>query len=142
MVSDDPEDDDPLQKWHDAEKHLSSEPTGVEERLSSEPTDPGRAAEESAPQAPEIEDVDVSSETSRHFWAAVGLANLGIAGVSLGLMLIGFRGQWVEGGVLVLVGLFALARTYHVYRRFRSRRADEAASESDGDADGSSDAEP
>lgn len=136
MVSDDPEDDNPLQKWLDAE-----------ERLSSEPTDFGQTAEESAPQAPEIEleDVDVSSETSRYFWAAVVLANVGLAGVSLGSMLIGFRGQWFVGGVLILVGLVALARTYHIYGQFRTYRADEAASESDGEAvsdgDGSSDAE-
>lgn len=132
MPPDDPEDDNPLQKWLDAE-----------ERLSSEPADSGRIAEESAPGAPEVdlEEVDVTSETSRYFWAAVVLANVGLAGVSIGLMLIGFRGQWTVGGAVLLLGVLALARTYHVYRQFRTYRADDAASDSDGDGTSEGDAD-
>lgn len=140
MASDDPEDNNPLQRWIDAEERwgdpeerwgdpesgfgeLESEPSTVPE--SSETPDEGEAT------------IDVDSRTSRYFWGAVALANVAVGAVSIGLMLIGFRGNWELGGGLVLIGLLAGARVYWIYREFRNdeQTDEEDAAESDGEAD-------
>ena len=96
----------------------------------------------------------VDPAVQRPFWMAVVYANVALMGVSLGLMLIGFRGQWRWGGAAVVVGLLAGVRVYQVYREFEQRRADRDADDgedgdvdedddeaNDGDADGGSDGE-
>lgn len=63
---------------------------------------------------------EADEETVRVFWTAVVLANLGLFAVSLGPMLVYFRGQVTLGGALVAVGLVALGRTYYTYREYTS----------------------
>lgn len=74
---------------------------------------------------------DAPEEVQNAFWAAVLFANVGLMGVSLGAMLVFFRGDWVFGGGGLLVGTFALLMTYQRYRRFMNREQDP-----DGDGDG------
>jgi hypothetical protein len=78
------------------------------------------------PKAPEVPKQsggggDVPAAVAQNFWAAVVFANVGLFGVSLGAMLIGFRGDWLWGGAAVLVGALALLRTYLQYRSFVNR---------------------
>lgn len=68
----------------------------------------------------------VDADVQRSFWMAVVYANVALLGVSLGLMLIGFRGQWRWGGGAVLVGLLAGVRVYQTYRAFEQRREERA----------------
>lgn len=65
---------------------------------------------------------DVSRPTLLAFITVAVLVQAGILGASLGLMLMGFRGQWVVGGVLTIGGVLALALAFVRYRRFRKRR--------------------
>lgn len=65
----------------------------------------------------------VDPEIARRFTNAVILANAGLLFVSLGVMVVYFRGMIEIGGVLVLAGLFALARTYQQYRAFEAYRS-------------------
>lgn len=107
--------------------------------------DPGNAYEPDeeslAPDIPSIETpaVDVSDafadtnadpELTRTFAIAVVLTNVGLLAISLGLMFAVFEGRTQLGGVLVLVGGFALARTYQRYRAFRADRNDDRPEES------------
>lgn len=66
----------------------------------------------------------VDPDVSRPFAVAVGYANVALFGVSLGLMLIGFRGEWRWGGTAVAVGVFAAVRVYQTYRAFERDRTD------------------
>jgi len=76
---------------------------------------------------------DADEELKSAFVACVVLLNLAVFGVSLGLMLVGFRGNWRIGGALVAVGLVAGLRAYRRYRRWEAGR---------GDADGEPDPDP
>jgi hypothetical protein len=80
------------------------------------------------PSVPEVEiptpsktEADASPELKRAFWGAVLLANVGVAGVTIGPMLIFFRGDWTFGLALVGLGVLSLVRTYTVYRSFVHR---------------------
>lgn len=130
MASDDPEDDNPLQRWIDAEERWGDpeerwgNPEAAFGDAESGLDDP-EAELSTAPETPETSGegraaIDVDSRTSRYFWGAVALANVAVGAVSIGLMLIGFRGNWELGGGLVLIGLLAGARTYWIYRSFRN----------------------
>jgi hypothetical protein len=94
-----PEEFDPEERWGDPERDLVQVP---------EPPEPG----------------SVDEELQRTFWASVFLVNVGVAGVSLGLMLVYFRGMWLVGLGAVGVGAFALARTFLYYREFKRERID------------------
>lgn len=59
---------------------------------------------------------EIPRETLRAFLVAVVLAQAGLFGISLGLLLVGFRGQWTIGGSLVVCGLLALGFTAMVSR--------------------------
>lgn len=57
------------------------------------------------------------------FWAfllAVLFAQAGLFAVSLGMMLIGFRDQWMVGGALFSGGVLALVITVIIYRWHRA----------------------
>ena len=109
-----PAEPDPESRWSDPEDDLVSVP-------SVEDLDPGS----------EGAGIEVDGEIARLFWAAVVYANLALGGVSVGLLLIGFRGQLMVGGAAVAVGLLALYRTYDVYQRYRERVVESQ----DGDGD-------
>ncbi|MFB6090625.1 MAG: hypothetical protein ABEJ97_06155 [Halobellus sp.] len=104
---DEPDEPDPEARWGAPEDDLTSVPT----------IDiPGEDAEDAA--------VEVDGDLAKFFWVTVIYANVAVAGVCVGLMLVVFRGQLTWGGGAVAVGLFALYRTYDLYRRYRAEIAD------------------
>jgi hypothetical protein len=147
VAPDDSDRDNPLQRWLEAEQRLADPETGREdsaargEAFEAEWSDsearrgdpearwgdpdggfgqlPGEAADGESLDG-DLADVEVDDRTRKYFWSAVALANIALAAVSVGLMLIGFRGQWALGGGLVLVGLLAGARTYRISRQFQA----------------------
>jgi hypothetical protein len=67
------------------------------------------------------------------FWLLVVLLNLSIGALAVGLLLVGFRGQWRTGGALVLVGTAGLALASVRYRTVR-RKLDRGALTDDADS--------
>lgn len=63
---------------------------------------------------------EVDDELFRAFWGLVVTINLGLFAAALGLMLVGFRGQWQLGGGVFLLGVAALAWAGVKYRQYRS----------------------
>jgi len=61
---------------------------------------------------------DVPADLARSFWGAVVLANVGLLGVSVAVMVVVFEGRWELGGWLAAVGVVAFAGTYRVYRSY------------------------
>ena len=104
---DEPDEPDPEARWGDPETDLVSIPS-VE---GPEPPDPGA----------EGAGVEVDSEVAKFFWVSVVYANVALGGISIGLLLIGFRGEVTVGGVAVGVGLLASYRTYDVYQRYQTQ---------------------
>lgn len=103
---------DPEARWGNPEEDLVSIPKQRIPRV-----------ENPADRLPDASEVDPAVQSA--FWKAVVYANVALFGVSLGLMLVGFRGQWRWGGAAVLVGLLAGVRLYQTYRAFRDRDPDE-----------------
>lgn len=75
----------------------------------------------------------VDPQISRSFMSAVLYANVAVFGVSVGAMLIGFRGQWNWGGFAIAVGLLAGVRVYQTYRAFQQWREERDAEEPNDD---------
>lgn len=127
MASDDP-DENPLQRWLDAEERWGDpeerwgtpEGDDAESKFGDPEAELSTAPETTETPGEELASVEVDSRTTRYFWGAVALANIAVGAVSIGLMLIGFRGNWELGGGLVLIGLLAGARTYWLYREFET----------------------
>lgn len=65
--------------------------------------------------APDPE-TDVPPDLARAFLRLVVVFNAAVLALALGLMLIGFRGAWLRGGGLVVVGGGGLAYGYWRYR--------------------------
>jgi len=101
---DEPDEPDPESRWSDPEDDLVSVP-------SVEDLDPGS----------EGAGIEVDGEIAKFFWISVIYANVALGGISVGLLVIGFRGQLVVSGIAIAVGLLALYRTYDVYRRYQER---------------------
>ncbi len=120
MSADDPEDDNPLQRWIDAEERWGDpESLGDESESGDDAESPlSTAPEPPEPPGRELAEIEVDSRTKKYFWGAVVLANVALGSASLGLMLIGFRSQWALGGGLVVLGLLAGVRTYRLYREY------------------------
>lgn len=78
--------------------------------------DPAEDLAPSIPKANDYSEVDAPRELKQEFWAQVLLFNVALFALSLGLMFIGFRGEWKLGGGLVVVGLFAMVRGLGRYR--------------------------
>lgn len=93
------EPDDPFEDYHDPE-----------ERATRDVPSPG--------------EVDVSKGLFRAFWGLVAVFNVGLFATSLGLLLVAFRGQWVVGGVVALIGVASLVYGVHRYRVYRTRGFD------------------
>jgi hypothetical protein len=64
---------------------------------------------------------DAPPKLRASFWLLVLLLNLAIGALAVGLMLVGFRGQWETGGALVLVGTGGLALAYLRFRTVRHK---------------------
>jgi hypothetical protein len=111
-----PEEEDPEDRWPDPETELPNVPRAPEVQVPEPPT-------------PESE---ASPELRRAFWAAVLFANVGLAGVALGPMLAYFRGQVALGAGVFALGVLALGRTYVEYRGVREGAFDEASDDGDG----------
>jgi hypothetical protein len=117
-----------------------------------EPTNPGdkyldRFDGESAEPDPEAalapsvpEETNAPEGLFRAFWGLVATINLGLFAASLGLMLVGFRGQVREGGAVFLLGVAALAYAGHKYREVR--QTDFGDADDDGEPDDEVDADP
>jgi hypothetical protein len=95
---DEPDEDDPERRWGDPERDLTNVP------------------EVDVPNSEPGDDVEVDSELATAFWVSVFFANVALAGLSIGAMLVYFRGDWMFGGAAFAVGLFALVRVYTYYR--------------------------
>lgn len=115
---DEPDEPDPEARWGNPEEDLVSVPS-VETRA----PDPGS----------EGGGVEVDAEVARLFWAAVVYANVAVAGVTVGPLLVAFRDQLTVGAIAIAVGLLALYRTYDLYRTYRERIVGSDASDDDAD---------
>ena len=118
---DEPDEPDPESRWGDPENDLVSIPS-VEGPAVAEPGD----------------EIEVDSEVAKFFWVSVVYANVALGGVSIGLLLVWFRGQWTVGGGAVVVGCFALYRTYDLYRTYQTEvveGSDDPADATDGGTD-------
>jgi hypothetical protein len=121
---DEPDEPDPEGRWDAPEEDLVSVP-------SVEIPGDGDEAEDLG--------VEIDGDLAKFFWATVVYANVALAGISIGLLLVGFREQWAWGGGAIAVGMFALYRTYDLYRTYQR---EVAADENDAAAsDGSPEAE-
>jgi len=79
---------------------------------------------------------DVSEDLFRAFWASVLFLNVALAALSIGAMLVYFRGDYASGGPALLVGTVAAFATARYYWRVKTGRY----SQSDAD-DGERDTE-
>jgi hypothetical protein len=75
--------------------------------------------------APEIHEsidagTDVSDGLFRAFWASVLLLNVALAALSIGVMLIYFRGEFRAGLLAVAIGAVAAAATGRYYWRVKT----------------------
>jgi hypothetical protein len=61
---------------------------------------------------------DIDPEVATTFWRSVLLANVALFGMTLGPMLVYFRGQWAVGVAAVVVGAITGLRVYQHYRAF------------------------
>lgn len=65
---------------------------------------------------------DVSDDLFRAFWASVLLLNVALAALSIGAMLIYFRGDYGTGAPVSLIGTVAALATARYYWRFKTGR--------------------
>ena len=89
---DEPDEPDPEARWGNPEEDLVSVPS-VETRAPESGSEGGG--------------VEIDAEVARLFWAAVVYANVAVAGVTIGPLLVAFRGQLTVGGVAI-VGVASL----------------------------------
>lgn len=89
------------------------------------------------PEAPDpsTDEVNASAELMKSFWAAVVFANVGLLGVSLGPMLIVFRGQLDLGLSVFFIGALALLFAYRQYYGYVNRDDDTEATNDSGGGD-------
>jgi len=108
----------------------SSDAGDPEDPWPDEPDDPGApeemdpledigpdVPEVSVPEAPTPSENEVSADLVRAFWKLVAIFNVALLALSLGPMLAFFRGEWVTGGFVFLVGIAFLIHGYLGYRR-------------------------
>lgn len=69
---------------------------------------------------------DVSDDLFRAFWASVLLLNVALAALSIGAMLMYFRGDYGTGAPVSLIGVVAALATARYYWRFKTGRYTDA----------------
>lgn len=111
---DEPREENPEERWGDPEEELSNVPSV------------------DVPDSEPDEETPIDGDLQRAFWATVVLVNVAVAGVSIGAMLVYFRGNLVVGGGAIAVGAFSLVRAYYFYRDFRDSEDADGAGETDG----------
>lgn len=80
---------------------------------------------------------DVSDGLFRAFWASVLLLNVALAALSIGAMLLYFRGDYGTGGPVLLIGVVASVATFRYYWGVKTGRYTE-----EGQSDGGETNEP
>jgi hypothetical protein len=65
---------------------------------------------------------DVDPVVFRTFWGAVLSINVAMAAISIGLLVIYFRGDWDLGGLALAVGAVAAVAAVRFHRIFRADR--------------------
>lgn len=87
---------------------------------------------------------DMEEGVFRAFWGAVVFLNTALAALSIGAMLVYFRGDWAMGGPALLIGTIAAGFTIRFYlqgkRKLRER--DEESEDEAEDDDTGGDADP
>ena len=112
MSDGDPWPDEPDEPSNPGEKYLN--------RYDGEAEEPEPEPDPESDLAPDIPDEsNVPEGLFRAFWGLVATLNLGLFAAALGLMLVGFRGQWQLGGGVFLLGVAALAWAGVKYRQHR-----------------------
>lgn len=119
----------------EAEQFDLHDPTPPEADVDDEGLVPGLEPPEAPAVGDDLEEniEEADEEVVRTFAISVLLTNVAVLAVSLGLMLIYFRGRWRLGGGLVVVGVLAQLRMYMHYREWKR---------SDDDGDGTEPADP
>jgi len=64
---------------------------------------------------------EAPAEVRGAFWSLVAVFNAAILAISVGAMLVGFRGRWELGSALIVVGALAFAVGVHRVRRAKDR---------------------
>ncbi|KAB1189070.1 MULTISPECIES: hypothetical protein [Haloferax] len=125
---------DPESRWGNPERDLPKIPRV---KVPGQEGD-GSLKSEFSDDAPDLS-ADIDPELSRLFWASVLLANVGVAGITLGPMLVYFRGQLLIGAGVTALGIGALVRVYSMYQEYKatdwSSDDDEEAESTDDDSD-------
>jgi len=88
-------------------------------------SDPNAPASERRCDAPPVEAdaaADVDTVVFRTFWGAVLSINVAMAAISIGLLVIYFRGDWDLGGLALAVGAVAAVAAVRFHRIFRADR--------------------
>ena len=79
-----------------------------------------------------VAEISADSETATAFWGAVIYLNVGLLLITLGPMLLFFRGRTQIGPLLMVLGGFALYRAYAVYQEYTA--PDEGGEADEGEA--------
>lgn len=92
--------------------------------------DPDSLGPETPDVAPDLDGsvegaADVDEDIFRAFWGSVVFLNVGIAALSVGAMLVYFRGDWATGGPALLIGLVAVAFVGRFYRTYLDAREED-----------------
>ena len=80
---------------------------------------------------------DVSEDLFRAFWASVLFLNVALAALSIGAMLVYFRGDYASGGPALFVGTVAAFATARYYWRVKTGRYSQPDADDERDAEGS-----
>lgn len=75
------------------------------------------------PEPPDYSEVEVEGALQVRFWSLVGVFNVALLAVSLGLMFLVFEGALELGGQLVVAGLVLSGYGYYRYRRTKRQLA-------------------
>ena len=105
---DEPTEYDPESRWGDPENDLVSIPSVDIPSTKTIGEESGLAASGET----------ISGKQARFFIVAVVFANIAVAGIGIGVLLIGFRGQWSWGSGSIALGLITSYRTYRLTTRY------------------------
>ncbi|WP_410765320.1 hypothetical protein [Haloferax sp. DFSO60] len=121
---------DPESRWENAESRWGNPEYDL-------PNVPSVRIPSTEPDPEENEfSADVDPDQMKLFWGSVFLANVALAGLSLGPMLIYFRNQWLIGGGALVLGIASLARVYTMYREYKSTDWERVKAENEDDEAG------